>query len=77
MVSVDIAGFTLTYYPRPGYPPCNGSPTPNPCPSFTPADQPDADNVGRIRIAVTAQQTTAGTLVSRTLVTDVYLRNRN
>ncbi len=77
VVSVDISGFTLTYFPRPGFPPCNGSPIPNPCPSFTPADQPDADNVGRVRIVVTAQQITAGATINRTLTTDVLLRNRN
>jgi len=76
MVAVDITGFTLTYFPRPGFPPCNGTPTPNPCPSFVPADQADADNVGRIRMSVTAVQTTAGQTVSRTMVTDITLRNR-
>ena len=80
MVAVDIQGLTFTYYPRPGFPPCNGSPTPNPCPMFTggvPADQADTDNVGRIAISVTAVQQTVGQQISRTLVTDVYLRNRN
>jgi prepilin-type N-terminal cleavage/methylation domain-containing protein len=76
MVAVDITGFSLTYFPRPGFPPCNGTPTPNPCPSFVPADQADADNVGRIRMSVTALQTTAGQQVSRTMVTDITLRNR-
>jgi prepilin-type N-terminal cleavage/methylation domain-containing protein len=76
MVAVDISGFTLTYFPRPGFPPCNGTPTPNPCPSFVPADQADADNVGRIRISVTALQSVAGQQISRTMVTDVTLRNR-
>ncbi len=77
MVAVDISGFNLTYYPRPGFPPCNGSPIPNPCPSFVPADQADADNIGRIQITVTALQTAIGQNVQRTMVTDVYLRNRN
>jgi Tfp pilus assembly protein PilV len=76
MVAVDITGFTLTYYPRPGFPPCNGTPTPNPCPSFVPADQADADNVGRIQMSVTAIQSTVGTTVTRTMVTDITLRNR-
>ena len=76
MVAVDITGFSLTYFPRPGFPPCNGTPIPNPCPSFVPADQADADNVGRIRMSVTAVQTTAGQTVSRTMVTDITLRNR-
>jgi prepilin-type N-terminal cleavage/methylation domain-containing protein len=77
MVSVDISGFVLTYFPKPGFPPCNNTPPQNPCPSFTPADQADADGIGRIRITVTALQQTVGTIVSRTLVTDVILRNRN
>src|SRR5262245_41668660 len=76
MVAVDITGFSLTYFPRPGFPPCNGTPIPNPCPSFVPADQADADNVGRIQMTVTAVQTTAGQQVSRTMVTDITLRNR-
>ena len=76
MVAVDITGFTLTYYPRPGFPPCNGTPTPNPCPSFVPADQADADNVGRIQMSVTALQTTTGVALTRTMVTDITLRNR-
>jgi type II secretory pathway pseudopilin PulG len=76
MVAVDITGFELTYYPRSGFPPCDGNPTPNPCPPFVPADQADADNVGRIRIKVTALQTTVGEEITRTMETDVYLRNR-
>ena len=76
MVAVDITGFTLTYYPRPGFPPCNGTPVPNPCPSFVPTDQADADNVGRIQMSVTAIQSTVGTTVTRTMVTDITLRNR-
>ena len=76
MVAVDITGFNLTYFPRPGFPPCNGSPIPNPCPSFVPADQSDADNVGRVRLTVTALQIVVGQTVSRTMVTDVTLRNR-
>jgi prepilin-type N-terminal cleavage/methylation domain-containing protein len=77
MVSVDIEGFTLEYFPKPGFPPCNATPPQNPCPSFTPVDQADADGIGRIRITVTAAQRTVGTTVSRRLVTDVILRNRN
>jgi hypothetical protein len=76
MVAVDITGFSLTYFPRPGFPPCNGSPIPNPCPSFVPADQADADNVARVQISVTAVQQVVGQTVSRTMVTDVTLRNR-
>jgi hypothetical protein len=77
MVSVDISGFELHYFPKPGFPPCNATPPQNPCPEFTPADQADADGIGRIQIKVTALQTTAGSTISRTLVTDVILRNRN
>ena len=84
MVAVDISGFTLTYYPRPGFPPCDaashGGTIPVSCPSFVPADQPDADNIGRIQISVTALQGGSGYVgqgISRTMITDVYLRNRN
>ena len=38
--------------------------------------QAQADNIGRIRISVQAQQQAAGQLVRRTLVTEVTLRNR-
>lgn len=77
MVSVDIAVFTLEYFPKPGFPPCNATPPQNPCPSFVPVDQADADGIGRIRITVTALQRTVGVDVSRTLTTDIILRNRN
>jgi hypothetical protein len=78
MVAVDISGLTFTYYPRPNFGPCAG--VANPCdnafpPSLT--SQAQADNIGRIRIEVRAQQTTAGQTVSRTLVTEVTLRNRS
>jgi type II secretory pathway pseudopilin PulG len=76
MVAVDISGLTIRYFPKPGFPPCNATPPQNPCPQFTPASQADADGIGRIQIEVTAQQVTVGTTVSRTLITDVYLRNR-
>lgn len=80
MVAVDVDGFTLTYFPRPGFPPCHGSPIPNPCPAFVPVDQTDADNIGRIRISIQARRGGpgyVGQMVSRTMVTDVYLRNLN
>ena len=77
MVAVDINGFTLTYYPRPGFGPCAG--VANPCPNaftlpFT--TQPAADQIARIAIMVNAVQTVGGTQVSRTLRTDVVLKNR-
>lgn len=77
MVAVNIAGLQFTYYPRPGYGPCAGSPPPDPCPPFTSlANQRDADNIGRIHVSVTALITRGGAPVSRTLQTDVLLRNR-
>lgn len=80
MVAVDIEGFQLTYYPRPGFGPCaavNGV-VPYPCPPFPtlPLTQHQADNIGRIRLVVTAVQVTAGQTVRRTLTTDVVLPNR-
>jgi Tfp pilus assembly protein PilW len=80
MVAVDIQGFKLTYFPRRGYPPC--SPVVDPCPPFNAAgggitSQTDADNIGRIRIEVAAVQRVAGQDVTKTLTTDVILRNRN
>jgi hypothetical protein len=78
MVAVDINGLTFTYFPRPNFGPCAG--VANPCNNaftlpFT--SQAQADNIGRIRIEVQAQQQTAGQTVSRTLVTEVTLRNRS
>ena len=77
MVAVDISGLEFTYYPRPNFGPCAG--VANPCnnafPSLT--SQAQADNIGRIRIRVQAQQVTAGQPVSRTLITEVTLRNRS
>ena len=78
MVAVDINGLTFTYYPRPNFGPCAG--VANPCNNaFTLplTSQAQADNIGRIRISVQAQQQTAGQTVSRTLVTEVTLRNRS
>jgi len=80
MVAVDIDGFTLTYFPVPGYGPCSpvGGVTPDPCPAFgQPLSQLDADRIGRIRITVTAAQAFAGETLSRTLVRDVLLRTRS
>jgi Tfp pilus assembly protein PilW len=78
MVAVDINGLTFTYYPRANFGPCAG--VANPCNNaFTLplADQAQADNIGRIRIVVQAQQQIAGQTVSRTLTTEVTLRNRS
>jgi prepilin-type N-terminal cleavage/methylation domain-containing protein len=77
MVAVNIAGLQFTYYPRPGYGPCAGSPAPDPCPPFAGlANQRDADNIGRIHLSVTALVVLSGVPLSRTLKTDVLLRNR-
>lgn len=87
MVAVDINGFTLTYFPVPGLGPCApvGGVIPDPCPAFAPGDlagtgatnQVNRDRIGRIRIVVTATQPIAGDTISRTLTTDVVLRNRS
>jgi type II secretory pathway pseudopilin PulG len=78
MVAVDIAGLTFVYYPRPGFPPCDAVPPQQPCPAFgLPLDsQEQADNIGRVRIAVTSRTTVGGVVVTRSLETDVVLRNR-
>jgi prepilin-type N-terminal cleavage/methylation domain-containing protein len=78
MVAVDINGLSFTYYPRANFGPCAG--VPNPCNNaFTLpfGSQAQADNIGRIRISIQAQQFVAGQTVSRTLVTEVTLRNRS
>jgi prepilin-type N-terminal cleavage/methylation domain-containing protein len=78
MVAVDINGLTFTYYPRANFGPCAG--VANPCNNaFTLplANQAQADNIGRIRIVVQAQQLIAGQTVSRTLTTEVTLKNRS
>ncbi len=77
MVAVDINGLTFTYFPRPNFGPCAG--VANPCNNafslpFT--SQAQADSIGRIRISVQAQQQSAGQTVSRTLITEITLRNR-
>jgi len=78
MVAVDISGFTLTYYPRPGFGPCAPDPAPAPCPPYTsfPLTQEQADNIAKVRMVVTALQTTVGQTISRTLTTDITLKNR-
>jgi prepilin-type N-terminal cleavage/methylation domain-containing protein len=78
MVAVDINGLTFTYYPRANFGPCAG--VANPCNNafgLPLANQAQADNIGRIRIVVQAQQQIAGQTVSRTLTTEVTLRNRS
>jgi hypothetical protein len=79
MVGVDVSGLTFTSFPTPGYPPCSvpNAPPPVPCPSFVPADQADADHIGRIRISITTAQTVVGQQITKTFETDVILRNRN
>jgi prepilin-type N-terminal cleavage/methylation domain-containing protein len=78
MVAVDINGLTFTYYPRPNFGPCTG--VANPCNNAfaLPLNhQEQADNIGRIRIQVQAQQVIGGQTVSRTLITEVTLKNRS
>lgn len=78
MVAIDINGLTFTYFPRPNFGPCAG--VANPCNNafgLPLADQAQADNIGRIRIVVQAQQQIAGQTVSRTLTTEVRLNNRS
>jgi hypothetical protein len=78
LLAVDVDGLTFTYYPRPNYGPCAGV-TP-PCDnafSLPLTTQEQADNIGRIRITVQAQQVTGGQTVRRSLVTEVTLRNRS
>ena len=78
MVAVDINGLTFTYYPRPNFGPCAG--LASVCDQAFPlpfTSQAEADAIGRIRIAVQAQRQTAGHTLSRTLVTEVTLRNRS
>jgi hypothetical protein len=78
MVAVDINGLAFTYYPRSNFGPCAG--LPNPCNNafgLPFGSQSQADNIGRIRISIQAQQIVAGQTVSRTLVTEVTLRNRS
>jgi Tfp pilus assembly protein PilW len=78
MVSVDLAGVRFTYHPRPGFPPCDAVPPQQPCPAFPLplVSQQQADNIGRVRIEVTSRITLGGKPVTRTLETDVVLRNR-
>lgn len=78
-VDIDTSQTKFVYFPRRGYGPCATTPAGTPCPRFDPgpATQTDADNIGRIRIQVKAVQMVAGEAISRTMVTDVILRNRN
>ena len=78
MVAVDVNGLTFTYYPRPNFGPCAGAASPCDIAFTLPlTSQAQADNIGRIRISVQAQQQTAGQTVSRSFVTDVTLRSRS
>jgi Tfp pilus assembly protein PilW len=78
MVAVDTQGLSFTYYPRPGYPPCDAVPPSTPCPPFALplSSQSQADNVGRIRISLTSRTVIGGQPITRRLETDVYLKNR-
>jgi prepilin-type N-terminal cleavage/methylation domain-containing protein len=78
MVAVDVNGLAFTYFPRANFGPCAGVTGPCDHPFPLPlTSQAQADNIGRIRIAVQAQRHTAGQTVSQTLVTEVMLRNRS
>jgi prepilin-type N-terminal cleavage/methylation domain-containing protein len=72
MIAVDVSTLIFTYFPIPGFAGCLTAP----CASFVPGSQGAADNIGRIRITITAIQNVAGNQVRRTLVSDVELRNR-
>jgi type II secretory pathway pseudopilin PulG len=78
-VDIDTAQTQFVYFPLPGYPGCTGSPLPARCdtPLASIGDQATADGISRIQIQVRALQTFAGEPIARTMVTDVYLRNRN
>jgi hypothetical protein len=78
MVAVDIQGLSFTYYPRPGYPPCDAVASAAPCPPFALPlrSQSQADNVARIRISLTAQTVVGGQPIVRRLETDVHVRSR-
>ena len=78
MLAVDVNGLTFTYFPRSGFGPCAGVAGPCDQPFPLPlTSQAQADNIGRIRIAVEARGRTLGQTVRRTLVTEVTLRNRS
>lgn len=79
LVAVDIAGLEFTYYPRPGFAPCDAVPPETPCPPFALPflSQRQADNIGRIGIRITAQVRLAGQVITRSLAADVALRNRS
>jgi len=79
MVAVDIAGLTFTYYPRPGFPPCDAVPLHRSCPPFSLplGSQRQADNIGRIQITVQSEATIGGERLRRQLDTDVVLKNRS
>jgi hypothetical protein len=78
LVAVDVSGLTFTYFPRPNFGPCAGVAAPCDQPFPLPlTSQAQADNIGRIRIAVHAQRDSRERAASRLLVTDVMLRNRS
>ena len=62
MVAVDVNGLTFTYFPRANFGPCAGVVGPCDQPFPLPlTSQAQADNIGRIRIAVQAQRPRRGT----------------
>jgi len=78
LVAVPVVAFSFTYYPRPGYPPCDGLPPPSPCPPFAAlATQRDADNIGRVGLRVTVRLPGVGQTLERTMESHVLLRNRS
>jgi prepilin-type N-terminal cleavage/methylation domain-containing protein len=72
MIAVDVSSLIFTYFPKVGYAGCSTAP----CSAFVPANQADADNIQRVQITVQALSVVAGNTVTRTLVSDVFLRNR-
>ena len=72
MIAVDVSNLIFTYFPTVG----SGGCATAPCAAFTPANQPDADNIQRVRITVNALSIVAGNTITRSLISDVMLRNR-
>lgn len=72
MIAVDVSNLIFEYFPKVGYAGCTAAP----CTAFVPASQADADNIQRIRITVVAFSKVAGNDVTRTLISDIELRNR-
>jgi hypothetical protein len=78
MVAIPVEALRFTYFPRSGYPPCDGDPVPSPCPAFPSiASQQDADNIARIRISLRVTVPVGATAVQRALEGDVSLMTRS